>query len=160
MSDTTENNNDPLSADVGDKELTKMPLLPADRIFRFEVRKPTKVESKSTPGNFMLTIPCALVEDATAVDGEKVNKGFPIFHRIMVTPTEGKDGKQGRTVNQIASDVGKLCQAIGLKGITVRQVIDDPVTHLDGKLFDAKTRINKEKDGYPESNSLYPVPLA
>jgi len=154
MSDNTQTDQDPLSADVGDKELTKMPLFPADRVFRFEIRKPVKVESKSTPGNFMLNIPCAVTEDLVAVGGEKINKGFPIFHRIMVTPTEK------RTPAQIASDVGKLCQAVGLKGVTVRQVIDDPITHLDGKLFDAKTRINKEKDGYPESNSLSPIPLA
>ena len=154
MSGPTTTEQDPLSQDVGSKDLTKMPLLPADRVFRFEIRKPTKTESKSTPGNFMLNIPCALVEDQVDVNGERVNKGFPVFHRIMITPTDK------RTVTQIASDVGRLCQAIGLKGVTVRQVIDDPVAHLDGKLFDAKTTINKEKDGYPESNSLKPVPLA
>ena len=159
----SEDNNDPLSADVGDKDNIKMPLLPADKIVRLEIRKVAKVISKSNPrvkrdgneyDNEMLNVPCHLTEDATAVDGTKINKGFPIFHRIMLTPTDERPAKQ------IAADVTKLCLAVGVKGLTVRQLIDDPVTHLEGKIFDAKTKINKEKDGYPESNSINPIPLA
>lgn len=145
---------DPLSADVGDKELTKMPLLPADKIVRLEIRKPAKAPTSKDPNRELLTIPCHLVEDARDVNGETIHKGFPIFHRISVTPSEN------RTAKQIAADVGKLCQAVGLKGVKVIDVINDPKSHLDGKIFDAKTRIIPEKDGYPESNAINPIALA
>lgn len=152
---------DPLAADVGDKDLTKMPLIPADKKLRFEIRKPAKVTSKSNPTvkfngsdvpNEMINVPCHLTEDTRAVDGSTINKGFPIFHRIMVTVHDE------RTPKQVASDVGRLCQAVGLQGVKVIDVINNP-SLLDGKIFDAKTKINKEKDGYPESNSLSPIPL-
>mgnify|MGYP001618161437 CR=1 FL=1 len=150
----SEENNDPLSADVGDKELTKMPLLPADRLLRFEIRKPVTAPTKKDPAKNMLTIPCHLVEDTRGTDGAVVHKGFPIFMRYTVTPTEERSAKQ------IAADIGRLCQALGIKGVKVIDIINDPKTHLDGKIFDAKTRIVPEKDGYPESNTLNPVPLA
>lgn len=147
-------NNDPLAEDVGNKDLTKLPLLPADKIIRFEIRKPTTAPTKKDASRNMLTVPCYLVEDTRDVSGEVIHKGFPVFHRITVTPSED------RTAKQIAADIGKLCQAVGLKGVKVIDVINDPKTHLDGKIFDAKTRIVPEKDGYPESNSLSPIPLA
>lgn len=155
MSDnTTTVEADPLSADVGDKDLTKMPLIPADKIVRFEIRKPVCAPTQKDPNKNMLTIPCCLVEDVRDVNGEVIHKGFPIYHRITVTPSEARSAKQ------IAADVGKLCQAVGLKGVKVIDVINDPKTHLEGKIFDAKTRIVPEKDGYPESNAIAPIPLA
>jgi hypothetical protein len=144
-------NLDPLSQDVGSKELTKYPLLKGDRVYRFEIRKPSKTKTQDGSKD-MLVLPCATVEDYQAVDGETLNKGFTLIHRITVTPSDK------RTVKQISADVGSICQATGVKGLTVRQLIDDPSV-LDGKVFDAKVKIQPEKDGYPESNSLRPVPL-
>src|SRR5688572_28400967 len=131
-----------------------MPLLQADKKLRFELRNPVTAATKKDDRPNMLTVPCCLVEDTTAVGGDIVHKGYPIYHRITVTPSED------RTDKQIAADVGKLCQAVGLKGVRVIDVINDPKTHLEDKIFDAKTRIVPEKDGFPESNSLSPIPLA
>lgn len=146
---------DPLSADVGDKELTKLPLLPGDRIMRFEIRKPTiAMAKKKGSENRVLTIPCHTVEDQVGVDGKTMNKGWPIFKRIVVTPGPKRDAQR------IAGDVARLCQACGVRGVRVIDVIDNPVTHLEGKLFDGKTRIVPESDGFPESNDINPIPLA
>lgn len=147
-------NDDPLSADVGDKDLTKYPLLPANRLLKFEVRQPEKKPTTKDPSAEMLVIPLVLRENGVvSTAGDSINEGFVITHRIMITPTDK------RTPNQIARDIGGLCQALGVTGMTVRQVIDNP-SCLDGKIGMFKTKINPEKDGYPESNSLVPVPAA
>lgn len=145
---------DPLSADVGDKDLTKFPLIPGDRMLRFEIRKPSLAPSRKDPNRNVLTVPCHLVDDVRADDDTIIHKGFPVFHRIPVTPSEDRGARQ------IAADVGQLCQAVGVKGVKVIDIINDPVRYLDGKIFDAKTRIVPGKDGYPDSNALRPIALA
>ncbi len=148
----SEENNDPLSADVGDKII--MPLLPADKLLRFEIRKPVLAPGKKDPSRNVLTIPCHLTEDTMSVTRDTIHKGFPVFMRIPVTPSED------RNAEQISNDVKRLCQAVGIKGVKVIDVINNAKEHLEGKVFDAKTKILPEKDGYPESNVLTPVPLA
>lgn len=143
---------DPLSADVGDRELTKFPLLPDGRIMRFEIRKPATADAKKKGSTSrVLTVPCHTTEDATSTDGKTINKGWPVYKRITVTPTEKRDA------SKIAADVAKLCQACGVTGVKVIDVINNPAQYLEGKLFDAKVRIMPENDGFPESNDLSPV---
>lgn len=145
---------DPMDADVGDKELTKFPLLQGDRVMRFEIRKPSMAAGKKNAAQNVLTVPCYTTTDAVGIDGKSINKGWPVYMRIGVTPTEKRDAKK------IAADIGRLCQAVGVKGVKVSAVIADPVTHLDGKLFDAKVKVVPENEGFPESNSLSPIPLS
>ena len=145
---------DPLNADVGDRELTKFPLLPEGTIKRFEIRKPSKAtakKSKSGQPSEMIVLPCHLAEDATSTEGQTINKGWPVYHRITVTVTEKRDARA------IAGDVAKWCQAAGVKGVKVSEVIADPAKYFEGKVIDAKIRIVPESDGYPESNGLTPV---
>lgn len=143
---------DPLSMDVGDKELTKYPLLPADRLLKFEIKSAEVVAAKAE-GRQNLKIVKSLLEESVSTDGDIIHPGFTITTYIPITPSEKL---QART---IAGNIAKECQGVGLKGVNGAQVIANP-SMLVGKVGAYKTKINPEKDGFPASNSLTPVPAS
>jgi len=144
---------DPLSADVGDKELTKYPLLPADRLLKFEIKSAEKVAGKQE-GKENLKIVYSLMEDCVSTDGDPIHPGFSITSYTSVTPSEK------RTARNIAGDIARICQGVGIKGVTGAQILADPTTYLVGKVGAYKTKINKETESFPASNSLTPVPAS
>ena len=150
----TENINDPLAMDVGDKQLTRFPLIPADRLLKWEIADVDIVGTKADDTKKMIVYKSKLMEDVTSTDGDLIHAGFSIINRIGITPT----GE--RTPRNIAGDIARLCQALGLKGVNGAQIVADPKTYLEGKVYMGKTKINPEKNGFPESNAITPVPAS
>lgn len=148
---------DPMATDVSDVD-TSFPLLQDGRLLRFEIRKPKVADAKASKAKPLkegetirvLTVPCHTTDDNTGTKNEAIKKGFPVYHRITITETTE------RGLNDIAKNIALLCKACGLKGVTPRDVINNP-TVLDGLLFEGKVKIMPEKDGFPASNVLSPV---
>lgn len=138
---------DPLDQDVG--EPVKYPLL-SEKLIQFELRKPEKKVSSN--GNQMIVIPCYTMQDERSTDGDKLNAGFRVTHRIMLTETESRKDKH------IANDIKRLCQSTGVTGKKVREIIDDP-SIFDGKTMQADVKISPASGKYEASNNLYPMPL-
>lgn len=162
--DTSTIQNDPLNADVGDKDTIKYPLLQDGTLMRFEIREPKVAPTKDTANlppeqqQKTLTIPCYTTKDAPGVDGRTINAGFPIFVRLFVSVTDKVSGQD------IANRLTPYGLACGVpRGVKVSDIIADPKKHLDGKLFDAKVTVEKAREDkktgrvYPESNSLKPI---
>jgi len=143
---------DPLSMDVGDKELTKYPLIPADRLLKFEIKSAEVVAAKKE-GRQNLKIVRSLMEETVSTDGDIIHPGFVVTEYISITPSETL------TARTIAGNISKACQGVALKGVNGAQVIANP-SMLVGKVGAYKTKINPEKDGYSASNSLTPVPAS
>lgn len=146
MSDTSVR--DPLNADVGDKELTKMPILMPDKIYRLEIRKPTVAAGKKDASKMVMRIPLYTTKDEQSTTGETINAGFPIFHYVTVTPGDKI------TPQQVAKNIGQVCQAAGVSGVKVSDVIANPEAYLDGKIVDAKVKTSKETDEYGEASTI------
>ena len=155
---TAVDQNDPLNADVGDKSCIKYSILAGDKTLRFEIRKP-KVEESQDKKTKSLVLPCYTTQDWQYTDGRTANKGSVVYQRIFCTPTEKVTGQD--IVNRIIP----WCVAAGVKGITVRQLLDNPSV-LDGKLVDCAISIEPEREDkksgrtFPESNKLKPIPPA
>lgn len=148
MSDTTL---DPLSADVGQE--VKYPLIKPDTRMNFFIKEAKKVTNEKS-NNEQVVCSCTTESDCIDTDGETLYKGFTVTHRLNAKVTEKV------TAKSISESFRTLCQAVGLKGMTVAQVIADPSV-LNGKIFSATVKISKDKTGqYPDSNSLRPQPLA
>lgn len=135
--------------DVSDKDLGKFPILMPDKIYRLEIRKPTVSPGKSDPNKQVARIPLYTTKEEQSSTGETINAGFPVYDYITVTPTA--DGKP--SAKQIADRIGTLCQAAGVKGLKVSQVIAD-INVLDGKLVDAKVGKSKATDEFGESSRI------
>lgn len=133
---------DPLATPAGEVD-TRFPRLQPDRVYRLTISATKEVSDK---GNDMIVCKLQTTKDEVDTDGRTLHTGFPVFHRIMVTPTDK------RTVKDIARDCALLLKAIGKSNITPKQLIDDPTTILNGQLVDAKIGIQKAKDGFPEAN--------
>lgn len=68
---------------------TSMPML-APGIYEFSVAKCT--EETSSNGKPLLRIDLKLAQDsAPSTTGGTLNKGFPVFHRVSLTPTDKYD---------------------------------------------------------------------
>lgn len=139
---------DPLSSDVG--EPVKYPLL-VEKLMQFQIRNPEK--KKSEAGNDMLVVPCYTMSDERSTDGDILRAGFRVTHRVMLTPTETRQAKN------IANDIKSLCQATGITGKKVSDIIDDP-SILNDKTLQANVKISPAKGEYEASNSLRPVPIS
>lgn len=156
---TAVDQNDPLNSDVGDKSTIKYSLLAGDKTLCFEIRKPKTEETKDKKGK-MLVLPCYTTQDWQYTDGRPANKGSVVFVRLFVTPGEKV------TPQDIANRVVPWGIGAGIKGVSVRQLIDDPAKYLDGKLVNCAIKIEPERKDpktgstYPESNSLKPIPPA
>ena len=124
---------------------TSMPVLRED-IYLLEVTDAKEVPTNDGKGQ-MLTITLKTVEDGIATNGYAINKGFPVFARTSITPTE-KYPK-----DRIRMEVAKICQAIGVKTIK-------PFADLKGKLVKVKIKVRPERTDpttqatYPESNEI------
>jgi hypothetical protein len=138
--------NDPLSQSVDGID-TSFPLLPAG-LYDFEIVDASVAAAKSNPNGQTMTIKLALTENATDTKGEMLNKGFPIYMRIGLTPTEKYAAKD---IAKKLADVLKKCGYA--TGVTPRQFISTP-RMIVGKIVRAKVAIRKETDEFPESNEV------
>lgn len=137
---------DPLSMPAGDVD-TRFPRLQPDRVYRMVVADAENDESKSTPGNRLLTFKLSTTKDEVDTDGKTLHSGFPIYHRITITPTKERSSKD------IARDCALILKATGKASVSPKELIDNPAL-LKDQLVDVKVGLQKAKDGFPESNKV------
>lgn len=141
---------DPLSADVGEE--VKYLLIKPDTRMNFLIVDVKKVTNDTTQ-NEQLVLRNATESDCQSTDGDTLYKGFNVTTRYNVKVTERV------TAKRISEDIRTLCQACGIKGKTVAEVIANPSV-LIGKIYSAKVGIAKNKNPqYSDSNSFRPIPL-
>lgn len=134
---------DPFDTPV-DQTDTSFPLLNPG-IKDLEVVKADKGLSKKDSN--MLTFTLKTTADDIDTKGEKLQKGFPLYHRIVIDPSES------RTANRICKDIALFAKACGVAGPTPRQIIDDPEI-LVGSVVRAKVIVTKATEEFPESNNI------
>ena len=132
---------------------TRFPRLAPDRNYRMIIRSPEVVAGKKDPEARMLAFKLETTTDTRDTDGGKLNVGFRFTHRVTVTPSENRD------IEMIKKDLALLLKSAGLASISIRSVLDDP-SQLEGKLVDVKVGVQKERDGFPESNTARFIPPA
>jgi hypothetical protein len=101
----------------------------------------------SKSGNDMLVFKLKTTADDYDTKGEVLNAGYPLYHRIVITPTED------RTAQRISKDIALLLKAAGQPTLTPRQLMNDPEL-LNGAIVRAKVVVQKATDEFPESNSI------
>lgn len=147
---------DPLSQASGGID-TSFPLIAPDRVCRFKIssakKAPVKDAEKAAAGHELLTLQLKTEKSYPDTDGKTLNAGFSVYHRISLTPTEGKDGKSGRTIENIAKDLATLLKAVGMVDKSPRQLLDNP-SILEGQVVDCRVGVNKAQGNFPESNSI------
>lgn len=134
---------DPLAMPASEID-TRFPRLQPDRVYRMVLRSPEK--KTNDKGTEMLNMKLETTVECIDTDGKTLHPGFKFTHRIV-----GASGD--RDLNAVAKDLALLMKAVyGPKTtMTARQIWDNPAD-LEGKPVDVKVGIQKEKDGYPESN--------
>lgn len=108
------------------------------------IRNPEK--KTNDKGTEMLNLSLETTKEAMDTDGKVLHPGFKFKHRFV-----GPTGD--RTVEALAKDLAMFIKAVeGPKSATTpRQIWDNPSVY-EGKPVDVKVGIQKEKDGFPESN--------
>ena len=145
MTETPTVNIDPLNTPLADID-TSMPLL-APGLYDMEITDAVVGPAKSNSAHSTLKVTLKTTNDAPDVKGQMINKGFPIYHSIALTPSEDM------SVEKIKKNVASLGQRAGIVGGTVRQLLDNPAV-LKGKVVRTKIGIQKETDEYPASNAV------
>lgn len=107
--------------------------------------KTTTVKTKEETGNKTLTVQYVLTQEGETTKGTKVNPGFSVFQRIMLTPT----GKL--TQEMISQRVAKLnFAATGNKTVSsTADLWDKPVR--------VKVKVREAQGEYSESNEVSDV---
>jgi hypothetical protein len=119
---------------------TSLPLV-KEKIYPLLVAKIEKVATKDNTGE-LIKIQLKLEEDAVDTNGNHINKGFPIFHSIPITPSENY------SKDDIKRKVAEFVQAAG------GQRIFPLSTYENAKLF-AKVTIQKERTD--KNGTLWPA---
>ena len=148
---------DPLSHAASGIEPPKFPVLMPERICQFRIVTSKVEDVKNDSSRKLLTLSLATERPYPDKEGKTLNKGFKVFHRIGLTPTPPTDTSRGRTIENVASDLGLLLRSCGMETKSPRQLVDNP-TLIEGCIVDCKVGLNKEKDGYPESNRISFIP--
>lgn len=134
---------DPLDTPGGEYD-TSFPVIQKG-IKDLEIVSGEKLVSKS--GNDMLVFKLKTTQEDRDLNNEVVLAGFPLYHRIVITPTED------RTIQRIGKDLAIMLKAAGAGHLTPRQLINDPDV-LKGSVVRAKVVVQKETDEFPTSNAI------
>jgi hypothetical protein len=148
---------DPLTQAAGGIEPPKFPVLMPNRICQFNIVKASIDPVQGDESKTMLTLALATEKDYTDKEGKPLRKGFKVFYRIGLYPMAPTDTWRGKTMQDVAAELGLLLRSVGKTSTTPRQLIDNP-TLIEGEKVDCKVGLNKAKDGYPESNRVTFVP--
>lgn len=143
---------DPLDMGVGDVDTSFPKLQPG--LYDVEVDGVEINPSKATEGAEVMKLTYKTTQDATDTRGEHVNKGFPLYDYVALTPTQGGNGKQPYTAKDIAKKLATIAQVCGLTTETPRQIIDAKGAQLVGKVIRIKVGLSKETAEFPESNKV------
>jgi len=137
---------DPLDQDVGGID-TSFPLL-SPGLYDMEITEASVGHKKDDPSREVLTIKFVTTLDSLDVKGEILHKGYPIFYRTGLTPTEDMPAKK------VATNLARILKVCGFKsGVSPRQLTQDPKMVV-GRVVRCKVKVQKETDDYPASNSI------
>lgn len=157
MSDTTQNEIDPMDVPLGEID-TSFPKLIPDRLYKFIIRTPDIVDSRDKTSQ-MLLLKLETMEDNIDTEGRPLYKGVKFTTRIGVSPT----GKRDKT--SVSKDIGILAKTVG--GDVLKLKFSEFMTNpriilplIDNKIVQCKVGMQPEKDGFPEQNSFKFVPAA
>jgi hypothetical protein len=120
---------------------TSLPLL-KEGTYAFEVAKIEKKQNKAGTGELIAMTLKLADEGKIDVNGNPVNKGFPIFHQMSITPTD-KYSK-----DDIKRTVAAFVQAAECERIF-------PLDQYAGKMVYAKITVQKESPN-KDTGQLYP----
>lgn len=136
---------DPLDMPAGEVD-TRFPRLQPDRVYRMIIRSPEK--KTNDKGTEMINLKLETTKEAMDTDNQVLHPGFRFTTRIIGTSGE-------RDIEAVKKDSAMLLKAVfGAKATTtVRELWNNPAI-IDGKPVDVKVGIQKEKDGFPESNTV------
>jgi len=135
---------DPLAVSAGAVD-TKFPVL-VGALYDMVIAEP-KVGRNAADTGDVLVVKLKTTAEARDKNGDVVNPGFPVYHRIGLTPTPEYD------VEKIKKNVASLAQAAGLTNVTIRDIINNPM-QLDGIIVRCKVTVQPEKNGFPENNKI------
>jgi hypothetical protein len=144
---------DPLSGAASGWEAPKFPCLAPDRICRFKISKATKAPTKDNPDRESLTLVLKTEKDYTDTEGKPLRAGFTGYKRIGVTPVAEEADKRPRTWKNIGEDLGMVLKATGMLDKSPRDLLNNPAI-VEGQVVDCKVGLQKEKDGFPQSNTF------
>lgn len=133
---------DPLDTNVEEVDLS-YPIVPA-AIYEFKIskveKKPTKKEGQ------MIVITLVATKPLQSVKGETL-QNFTLTHNLVITPTEKLQ------LVDIGKNVSRVAQAAEIRGVTARQIIDNP-TQLVNRVVNVKTQVSQERTD-PETGRIY-----
>lgn len=143
---------DPMSQAAGPIK-SDFPLLP-ERRTRMIIRSPEV--AVSTTGNDMFVFKLETTEEFTAVEGEKLHKGFRFTKRIMLTPPKDK------TMEDVAIQLRELLQAVnGPKNTIAPSALRANPSLVADKPVDGKIVIRAAKGEFGASNDFrFEIPKA
>lgn len=133
---------DPILENDQTNTSTAMPLLPSDE-YALGVVKVEQARNSKDTGN-VIKIQLKTLSDHTAVNGEPLKAGFPLFHTISITPTP---------------DYPKSSIDRALKGFMLACGFDTGsfASHMheyEGKTVRAKVKTRKATEEWDESNRI------
>ena len=146
---------DPLSQASSGIEAPKFPCLAPDRICRFTIKKCSHGPTKDNPNRNSLTIVLNTVKDYNDTDGKVLRAGFTGYKRIGTTVITAEEAgeKRPRDINAIKADLAMVLKACGMGEKSPRDLLNNP-SIVEGQVVDMKVGLQKERDGYPASNSF------
>lgn len=143
---------DPLSQAAGGVD-TSFPLLAGDRILRMSIAKCSHGPSKTDESRNVLTIKMKTEKEAALDDGKTAKPGFTCYKRISTSPSEPKEGSDGRTNKDIARDLALVLKAVGKPDVSPRALLDNP-EQIEGQVVDVRVGVNPAKGSFPASNTF------
>lgn len=153
MSDQTPTEVDPMSQAAANLEAPKYPTLAPDRVEDFKLLKAVVEAVKGKPGRKLLTMTFVTMADLPDSDGRTLHKGFKVFNRIALTPTDGSDDKRPRTIGQIAAELGQVLKWCGLNDKTPQDLVNNP-TIIEGYVGKCRIGLSKESGDFPASSTV------
>jgi len=135
---------DPYDVPAGSVD-TSFPRLVPNKLYPLEVIEAevrTNDEQRES-----LRIVLKTTEDAYSTTGDPVNKGFPVYHYVSLTPSDKY------THETIKKNLALIMQALGLVGMKISNFKQNPGL-IVGKVVVVKLGLRKADDEYPESNKI------
>lgn len=149
---------DPLSGAASGFEAPKYPVLAADRIVRFKVKKASKdsvKEDKDKPNpRQMLVLHLVTTKEYPDKDGQPLREGFSVYKRIGLFEIKGEEGKRDRTMkDHVGPELAELLRAMGKSAVSPRDLVNNPAM-IEGEVVDCKSTIIPAKGEFPETNGV------
>ena len=132
---------DPILSNDLTNTSTAISVLPANT-YRLAVVRVEQARNKDDTGN-VIKVQLKTLDDITAVDGQTVRAGWPLFDNIALTPTPNYPA------SSIEKNLKKFRLACGFAAGPFGDLLQ-----YEGKIVRAKVKIQKATDEYDEANRI------